>query len=145
MKSNFIKKILLNNLMKNGAKSISEKLLLRTVKLIQKRLLNKKFEDTVKLAIINNSPHVFLKNVKRRKREPLKIPFLLNNGKRISYATKLVISECLLAKSGLRFSEKMYSEFLNSAKFEGNSLKKTEELLKSAFVNKKFSNYRWFN
>ena len=131
--------------MKNGVKSVSEKLTLKTVKLIQKRLLNKKLEDIVKLVIINNSPHVFLKNVKRRKREPLKIPFLLNHVKRISYATKLVINECLSSKSVSRFSEKMYLEFLNSAKFESNNLKKTEELLKSAFINKKFSNYRWFN
>ena len=42
----------------------------------------------------------------------------------------------------LPFTEKIEQ---NSNKFEINSLKKTEELLKSAFVNKKFSNYRWFN
>jgi len=97
------------------------------------------------LAIINNSPHVYVKSVKRRKREPLTVPFLFNNSKKISYAVKFIVKECSLNKSTNTFQDKISSELFKSANFEGQSTKKTEELLKSAFINKKFSNYRWFN
>jgi len=131
--------------MKNGIKNTSEKLLLKTSKLLQKELLKKKFEEIIKLAIINNSPHVYVKSVKRRKREPLTVPFLFNNSKKISYAVKFIVKECSLHKSTSTFQDKISSELFKSANFEGQSTKKTEELLKSAFINKKFSNYRWFN
>ena len=145
MKLKPIKTILLNSLMKNGIKYTSEKLLLKTTKLLQKKLPKKSFEDILKLSVINSSPHVFVKSVKRRKRESLKVPFLFNNAKKISYSTKFIVKECLLNKSANAFHDKIYSEVLKSANFEGQSTKKTEELLKSAFINKKFSNYRWFN
>jgi len=145
MKLKFIKTILLSNLMKNGIKNTSEKLLLKTFKLLQKGSFKKNFEDIIKLAIINNSPHVYVKSVKRRKREPLTVPFLFNNSKKISYAVKFIVKECSLNKSTNTFQDKISSELFKSANFEGQSTKKTEELLKSAFINKKFSNYRWFN
>ena len=145
MKLKFIKKILLNNLMKNGIKNTSEKLLLKIVKSLQKRLLKKNFENIIQLSIINSSPHVYIKSVKRRKREPLKVPFLFNNSKKISYAAKFIVKECLLDRSRNTFQDKVSLELFKSANFEGKSTKKTEELLKSSFINKKFSNYRWFN
>ena len=145
MKLKFIKKFLLNNLMKSGIKNTSEKLLLKIAKLLQKRLLKKNFENIIQVAIINSSPHVYIKSVKRRKREPLKVPFLFNNSKKISYAIKFIIKECVLDRSVGTFQDKASLELLKSANFEGQNIKKTEELLKSAFINKKFSNYRWFN
>ena len=122
MKSKFIKTTLLNNLMKNGVKSTSEKLMLKATKLIQKNLLQKNFEDIVKLAIVNSSPHIFLKNVKRRKREPFKIPFILNKSKRIFYAAKFIVKQCLVSNFALKLQDKLYLEFIDSAKFESKSL-----------------------
>jgi len=145
MKLKFIKKILLNSLMKSGVKNTSEKLLLKTAKLLQKGLLKKNFESIIQLSIINSSPHVYIKSIKRRKRESLKVPFLFNNSKKISYAAKFIVKECFLDKSLSTFQDKVSLELLKSANFEGQNIKKTEELLKSAFINKKFSNYRWFN
>lgn len=145
MKPKFIKVIILNNLMKNGIKNTSEKLLIKSIKLLQKKSVKKNFEDILKLSIVNSSPHVFVKSVRRKKREPLKVPFLFNNSKKISYAAKFIVKECFLYKSTDTFQDKLCSEISKSANFKGQSIKKTEELLKSAFVNKKFSNYRWFH
>ena len=144
MRNYLIKNLLLNHLMKNGSKNLSEKLLIKIVKLIQKNLYYKNFEGLIKLSLINSSPHIFLKKLKRRKKVSLEVPFLLKNSIRISYGIKFILKEFLSHKNSLLLTNKIYRAFLESSSFKGFCIKNIDELHKKAFINKKFSNYRWF-
>ena len=53
------------------------------------------------------------KSIKRRKRESLKVPFLFNNSKKISYAAKFIVKECFLDKSLSTFQDKVSLENSN--------------------------------
>ena len=64
MKKFFIKKLLINYFLINGRKHVSEKLLIKITKLIQKNILKKSFETIIKIALIN-SPNNWAPNVKR--------------------------------------------------------------------------------
>mgnify|MGYP006238461537 CR=1 FL=1 len=140
MKKKFIKNNFIVHFMKNGKKATSEKLLLKLIKLIQKKLFVKKFESIFKLSVINSSPHVFLKKLKRRKKVPLEVPFLLKKSLKISYGIKLITQACVKAN----FQRICFDQILESSKFQGSTIKIINELYKKSFVNKKLANYRWF-
>ena len=79
LKSNIFKKIMLN-----GNKQTSEKIFLKSLKIIQKIHYNKKFEDIVKFGLINSSPVVYLKTIKRKRKQTMEFPFLLQDKLRLS-------------------------------------------------------------
>ena len=144
MKKKFTKHIFLNHLMKRGGKNTSEKLFIKASKMLQKNVRSKKFEDIIKVSLINSSPHVFLKKLKRRKKTSIEVPFLLNNRIKISYGIKFILRECSLRRDSYSTSKKIFLEFLDSSNSKGSCAKVTNELYKKSFVNKKFSSYRWF-
>ena len=80
-----------NRIMFNGNKQTSEKLFLKSLKQIQKINSKKKFEDIIKLGLINSSPVVYLKIIKRKRKRTVEFPFLLKNQIRLSYGIKLIL------------------------------------------------------
>lgn len=136
-----LKNILYKKIMLNGNKQTSEKLLLKSLKNVQKMVNKKNFKDLTKLALINSSPVFYIKKIKRKRKNSLEFPFLLKPNLRISYSLNFM----------LKFSEKKNSfiyyfsnELLNSSKNSSFSVKKTQDIYKESFVKKKFANYRWF-
>ena len=127
----------------NGNKTTSEKILLKSLKLIQKTQLSKSFEKIVLLSLINNSPIVNIKNIKRKRKRTIEFPFLLRPELRLSYGIKF-----LLQHSKNRTEKTFYSnlklELINSAKKTSLSFKHKKDLYKNAFLKKKFTTYRWF-
>ena len=144
MKKKYIKNNLLVHFMKNGKKNTSEKLLIKLLKLIQKKTFVKNFELILKLSLINSSPHVFLKKLKRRKKISLEVPFLLKTSMKISYGIKIITQRRAKKFSSSTFKNSCFEQILESSKFQGSLIKSTNELYKKSFVNKKLSNYRWF-
>jgi len=133
----------INYVMQDGKKQTSEKLLLKSYKLIQKIQIKKNFKEIFKIALINSSPVFFLKQIKRTKKRTLEFPFLLNNSLKLYYGIKSIISSSNVKKS-LTFYEKCSSELINSSKLISDGVKKKKEIYKTAFLTKRYANYRWF-
>lgn len=140
---NNIKVNIFNQIMVNGNKQTSEKLFLKSLKSIQKLHNKKKFEELVKIGLINSSPIVYLKYLKRKRKQTVEFPFLLQNKSRISYGIKFILNNCKSKKS-LPFYKQLNLEFINSSKNLSQSVEKKKNLHQQAFLKKKFANYRWF-
>ena len=128
-KNNFI-----NQLMSGGNKWKSEKIFLKTLKIIQK---SQKLQSNVllKFAIINSSPYFDIKQVQKKKKKSIEFPFLLNETLRISYSIKNIV----------KFRNKnLYVQLLDSVENQGAGVNLKTNLHKEAFLKKKVSNYRWF-
>ena len=69
------------------------------------------------------------------------VPFFLTKQKRLIYAIKAILSTS--AKSSNK-QFLLYQELLQASKNKGNLKYKIKELQSTAFINKNFSNYRWF-
>lgn len=148
MKKFNLKKKIQNHLMINGEKKTSEKLLLKSLKELQKNSF-KNTKKTVKIAVINASP-IFkintIENKKRKKkqRKIIKVPsFITNNTSRISFAIKLMLRNLKPKKSKI-FYEKLYEEILLISEKTGEVLLFKKELQKQGFLNKYlYKRFRW--
>lgn len=138
-----LKKKIFNQIMSYGNKHTSEKILFKSIKKIQKLNNKKNFKSILNIAIINSSPIVYLKSIKRKRKRNIEFPFLLNLNNRISYGLKFIINYSNKIKSE-SFYEKLTLELLNSSKQISQSVKKKHFYHQEAFLKKKFSNYRWF-
>ena len=134
---------LTNYIMQDGKKQTSEKLLLKSYKLIQKFQKKKKFKDIFKLALVNSSPFFYIKQIQRKKKKALEFPFLLKNSLKLHYGIKTIISSSNI-KSSFSFYKKCSLEIINSSKLISDGVKKKKETYKTAFFTKRYANYRWF-
>ena len=141
-----IKKKLLKHILKNGKKLVSEKILTKSLKSIQKSQ-KKPHNEIVKLAVINSTPMfrvIKLKNKRRKKKSTKEIPaFLSTYLYRTSWSLKY-LSKTLSSKIDTGFSNKLKHEILSSAKHESSTITLKNELQTKAFEKKKyFRHYRW--
>lgn len=147
MKKKKLKKKLLSHILKNGRKQISEKILNKSFKSIQKSQ-KKSHTKIVKLAILNLTP-VFrvieLKNKRRKKKSIKEIPaFLSCYTYRTSWGLKYLIKTLTSKASSGFFSDQLNHEILLNATSEGNAVTFKNELQKKALPKKKyFKHYRW--
>ena len=132
MKTTHLKTNILNQIMLNGNKHTSEKLVFKSLKKIQKIHNRKKFDVLVKLGLINSSPIVYLKHIKRKRRQTVEFPFLLQYNARLSYGIKFILNNCKLRKSG-SFYKQLELEFINSSKNLSQSVEK-----KKLYINRRF-------
>ena len=86
------KKNIYNTIMKNGKKRVSEKILLKVLKELQKTPKNSR--NVFKLSVLNSSPVIFLKQIKRKRKKIKEFPFILNSKLRVSYGLKNLIKIC---------------------------------------------------
>ena len=133
---------IINYLIIDGNKQTSENLILKSFKLIQKDY-NKSHKELFKSAIINSSPIVNNKQIKRKRKQTKEFPFILKKPIRISQAIKLIL-KILKNKSETTFYKKLNSELIIASKNTGNSIKNKKEIHEHAFIKKKYANYRWF-
>ena len=133
------KKSIYNTIMKDGKKHIAEKVVLKVLKNLQKT--SKNCQSVFKLSVLNSSPILFLKHIKRKRKQTKSFPFILKPELRISYGLKTLISVC---RKKNNFFVNLNQEILDSSNKVGKSFNYKIETHKSAFSKKKFSNYRWF-
>lgn len=134
---------LTNYIMQDGKKQTSEKLLLKSYKLIQKVQKKKNFKEIFKLALVNSSPFFYIKQIQRKKKRALEFPFLLKNSLKLHYGIKSIIYHTNL-KTSFSFYKKCSLEIINSSKLISEGVKKKKETYKTAFLTKRYANYRWF-
>jgi small subunit ribosomal protein S7 len=143
------RKKLVNHLMKNGKKTVSEKILLNSFKELQKISL-KQSEDLMKNALINAVPLFKIyksenKKQKKKKRKIKEIPFfILSTKARISFAIKLIIKSFKEQKYSSSFFKNFNNEILLNNQQKGLSNKIKTDLQKKVILNKKYFHfYRW--
>jgi ribosomal protein S7 len=147
MKKIEIKKKLINHIMKNGEKKTSEKVLLQSVKTLQKNCV-KETQEIIKLALMYSTPIFKLhriknKKLKKKNRKIKEIPsFITNNNYRISSAIKLILKS--VKKKPKNFFINFNKEILLTSQKKGDSIQLKDELQKQVLVNKRYFNfYRW--
>jgi ribosomal protein S7 len=142
-----LRKKLLNHLTKYGKKHKSEKTVIKSFKLVQKRQ-KKNHNKTIKFSILNTIPVfkiVKLTNKKRRKKSIKKIPILLSNYEsRTSWGLKYLIKNATPQTKQSAFFTKLENEFLLAATSNSNAVKIKDSLQNEALQEKKsFRFYRW--
>lgn len=142
-KSLTLKTKICNYFMFQGNKSISEKFLLRSLKVLQKNI-NKNHENLLKLAIINVAPIIQMKQIKKKKRKTVKeFPFVLNEKNRISLSIKSILKS-LNKKSNYKVYKRFSSELLTISQNKNEVLKTKEINHENALTKKKYAFFRWF-
>ena len=130
----------LNNLMYDGKKSIAERILLNTFKNL-KRITS---EDPYKIftqAIDNTKPLVSLKSI-RIGGTNYQVPIETSHKKQLSQAIKFIISSAR-SRNGHSMEDKLTNEILDCYNNQGISIKKKEEIHKSAEANRAYAHFRW--
>lgn len=132
--------------MKNGEKKTSEKLLLQSVKELQKNS-SKETKTLIKLALLNTTPVLKLNVIKNKKRKGKKktkiIPsFIPNNRARISKAIKFIL-EAIKKKPG-NFYTKFNKELLLNSQNLGDAVQIKNDNQKQALIHKRYLTFfRW--
>ena len=145
------KEKLLNHLMKKGGKETSEKVLLKSVKELQKNTL-KKAENIIKSALLNKIPifkmNTIIKKKKKKKKTIREVPiFLVYNKSRVSEAIKLIIKTSKKIKRNITsYYLKLVVELLDDCKddVESDAVLAKNNLQEKILAQKKYlRNYRW--
>jgi len=145
------KEKLLNHLMKKGGKETSEKVLLKSVKELQKNTL-KKTENIIKSALLNTIPifkmNTIIKKRKKKRKTIREVPiFLVYNKSRVSEAIKLIIKTSKKIKKNITsYYLKLVVELLDDCKddVESDAVLIKNNLQEKILAQKKYlRNYRW--
>src|SRR6476620_4238306 len=147
-KSLDIKSKLINNITLDGRKKTSEKILLKSLKELQKSS-KKQSKELVKLALIQSTPifnlhRISNKKLKKKNRRVREIPaFISKMSARTSLAIKFILTSIEKKKSN-NFYLKLKENLLVTAQAKGNAVKLKNELQKQSILHKRFFKYyRW--
>ena len=138
-----IKKKILTNLTNNGNKYNSEKIFKNSLKLLQKKL-KKNSKDIFKKSILNSSPIVQVKQIKRRRKQIKEFPFIVKKSSRTSVGLKSMINIVKLKKKKKFFHKELIDELLLTAQQKSLTSKVKKNSYENSFRTKKYANFRWF-
>ena len=130
----------INNLMKQGKKSLAEKIFYNSIEKIKKQ---GKVDDGIELfkkAIDNVAPMLEVKS-KRIGGATYQVPIEISQGRRIALAMRWIISYSK-SRKGQTMADKLAAELLAAANNDGSAVKKKEDTHRMAEANKAFSHFR---
>lgn len=143
MKTNFIKTKFCTHLMKNGAKLLSEKIFLKSIKKLQK-MYHKNHSKLLIFVVVFLAPLVKIKRTKNKKNKILKeFPYILNEKSRLRLSIKEIFN-VLKAKKGTLFYKKFAKEIFYISENNSHILKSKKVSQENIILKKKYSFYRWF-
>lgn len=139
----FLKNKIHNYMMLDGKKTVCEKILLKSSKILQKNIF-KNHKNVIKLAIINTAPTIQMKQIKKKKRKTVKeFPFVLNKKNRITLSIKSIL-KASRKTSGTKIDTLLPFELLAVANNKSDILKIKKDNHKLALIKKKYIFFRWF-
>lgn len=145
-KKPFLKQKFFNQLINKGNKNTSEKILLESIKSVQKQS-SKKSKDLLLLSIINSTPILKMNKItKKRKRKLIKeVPTLIvNKNSRLSLSIKYILKMASENKEGISFNNKLTKEIIMNSQNIGNTIKFKNDRQKKILVQKRYlMNYKW--
>ncbi len=130
----------INSLMKQGKKSIAEKIFYSMLDIIEK----KTNDDSLKLfkkALENVKPSLEVKS-RRVGGATYQVPVEVKPARRQSLASRWLI-ENAKSRQEKSMEEKLASEVMDALAGRGAAIKKRDDVHKMAEANKAFSHYRW--
>lgn len=142
-----LKQKLTNAIMKQGQKKTAEKILIKSLKLIQKS--NKKnYKNLIKESIINTTPtfKINKQSSKRGKRKVKKeIPsFIKKDSLRTMLSVNFLISNSFKNKELNNFYKKMSQEIIKTSFQKSKSIEQKTEIQKQVLMKKRYLlNFRW--
>ena len=131
----------INSLMKNGKKSVAEKIFYGALDEISTRESEKSSLEIFKAAIENVMPSVEVKS-RRVGGSTYQVPMEVRHNRSESLAIRWLIQHAN-ARNGLSMRAKLANELIDASKSQGNAIKKKEDTHKMAEANKAFAHYRW--
>ena len=137
-----LKNKLLNKLLKNGVKTHPEKILKLCIKQLQRKS-KKKHLEILKKSLINSSPVIAIKQIKRRKKNVKEFPYILKKKLRLFFGLKFILRSLKLNKVN-SFSKNFSDEILLTSLNKSNTIKLKKDLYEQSFQKKKYANFRWF-
>jgi small subunit ribosomal protein S7 len=129
-----------NVLMRQGKKSVAERIVYQALGLIQQRA-NEDGLRIFKRALDNVRPRVEVKS-RRVGGATYQVPIEVRGDRGTALAMRWII-QYARARSGKSMGEKLAAELLDAAGDRGEAARKREETHRMAEANKAFSHYRW--
>ena len=130
----------INNLMKNGKKSIAEKIVYDSFSLIEKKEKTDTPLDVFKKALKNASPLLEVKS-RRIGGATYQVPIEIPENRRMALAMRWIISFAR-SRKGNSMVDRLSAELIAASKNEGSTIKKKEDTHKMAEANKAFAHFR---
>ena len=130
----------INNLMKDGKKSVAEKIVYDCFSIIKKKEKVEPPIDIFKKALKNASPMVEVKS-KRIGGATYQVPIEVPENRRLALAMRWIISFAR-SRKGNSMVDRLSAELISASKNEGSSIKKKEDTHKMADANKAFAHFR---
>jgi len=129
-----------NYIMKDGKKSIAEKILYSSLDIIKGQLKTDDPLDVFKKALNNVSPILEVKS-KRIGGATYQVPMEVSSNRRVALAMRWILTYSK-ARKGSSMSSKLAAELIAASNKEGSSIKKREDTHKMAEANKAFAHFR---
>ena len=130
----------INYIMKNGKKSIAEKILYESLDLIKEKTKGDTPIDIFKIALENVSPIVEVKS-KRVGGATYQVPLEVSQNRRVALAMRWILSYAR-SRKGKTMANRLASELIAASNKEGSAYKKKEDTHKMAEANKAFAHFR---
>lgn len=133
--------------MSNGKKKTGEKLLLKSVKRLQKST-SKNLKTLIQMSIVNTTSAFKLSEqvVKRGKRKATRVTpsFIPNDSLRLTASLKFLKMGASKSRKAAFFYEKFTDEILASFTLKSQAVEKKNEVQKEILMNRRYlSRFRW--
>lgn len=129
-----------NNLMRDGKKSIAEKIVNDAFDLVAERTREDPLQVFQK-ALENSEPMVEVKS-RRVGGSTYQVPIEVRPSRRTALSMRWLI-EYARKRGGRTMSEKLANELIEASHNRGGSVKKRDDVHRMAEANKAFAHYRW--
>jgi small subunit ribosomal protein S7 len=130
----------MNVLMREGKKSVAERIVYDSLELVEKRG-NDEALKTFKRALENVRPRVEVKS-RRVGGATYQVPVEIRGDRGTALAMRWIIQSAR-ARTGKSMQEKLAAELIDAANDRGEAARKREEVHRMADANKAYSHYRW--
>ena len=130
----------INYLMKNGKKSLAEKIFYGSLDIISSQLKIDNPIDIFKKAITNTSPNLEVKS-KRIGGATYQVPMEVSESRKKALEMRWILTFSR-SKKGKTMAHRLASELIAASNNEGPSIKKREDTHRMAEANKAFAHFR---
>tara|TARA_Y100001970_G_C13783686_1_gene626660 strand:- start:72 stop:542 length:471 start_codon:yes stop_codon:yes gene_type:complete len=130
----------MNRIMKDGKKSISEKIVYGAFDIVSKKT-DKTPIDYFHMALDNVKPHLEVRS-RRVGGATYQVPVEVRPRRAQALAMKWIV-DAAIKRNEKTMKERVANEIIDAFNNKGNSIKKREETQKMAEANRAFSHFRW--
>ncbi|MBU6370610.1 MAG: 30S ribosomal protein S7 [Patescibacteria group bacterium] len=132
---------LVNYLMYDGKKSVSERAVYDMLELVKTLANVKNPVETLELALSNTAPNMEIRS-KRVGGANYQVPVEVRPSRRSALSMKWIV-DAARSKKGAPIAKKLADEIIAASKNEGEAVKKKEMTHKMAEANKAFAHFAW--